>query len=204
MQTRLLLAATALVFLLTACNAPQPASPAEPQPQYRTTGTIKDIMDSIIDPSADHLWGAVATTVDATGTHEKFPQTDEEWKEVRRSAIRMIEGSNLLQIPGRKVARPGEKSENPGIELEPEEMEKLINEDKAGFYKLAGGLHDTVMQALKAIDAKDKEGLLDSGDDIDQACENCHVKYWYPNEAKTQEEVRQPPAPPTPSQPYKK
>jgi len=204
MQTRFLLAATAFVLLLTACTAMQPAAPAEPQPEYRTTGTIKDLMDSIIDPAADQLWGAVATTVDATGTHEKFPQNDEEWKEVRRSAIRMIEGSNLLQIPGRKVARPGEKSENPGIELEPEEMEKLINEDKAGFYKLAGGLHDTVMQALKAIDAKDKEALLDSGDDIDQACENCHVKYWYPNEAKTQEEVRQPPAPPTPAQPYKK
>jgi cytochrome c556 len=204
MRTRFSLITTAFVLLLAACRATQPAAPAEPQPEFRTTGTIKDIMDSIIDPAADELWGAVATTVDATGTHEKFPQNDEEWKQVRRNAIQLIEGSNLLQIPGRKVARPGEKSENPGIELEPEEMEKLINDDRAGFYKLAGGLHETVMAALKAIDARDKEALLDSGDDIDQACENCHVKYWYPNEAKTQQEVRQPPAPPTPAQPEKK
>src|SRR5687768_17861626 len=67
------------------------SAPAEPQPEYRTTGTIKDLMDSIIDPAADELWGAVATTVDATGTHEKFPQNDEEWKQVRRSAIRRSE-----------------------------------------------------------------------------------------------------------------
>jgi hypothetical protein len=52
------------------------------------------------------------------------------------------------------------------------------------------------MVALKAIDARDKEALLDSGDAIDQACENCHVKYWYPNEAQNQEQYRQAPPPP--------
>ena len=35
--------------------------------------------------------------------------------------------------------------------------------------------------ALKAIDAKDTEGLSSAGGDIDMACESCHTKYWYPN-----------------------
>jgi len=25
---------------------------------------------------------------------------------------------------------------------------------------------------------------LNAGDAIDKACENCHLKYWYPEEAK--------------------
>lgn len=191
MQTRFLLCAVVLCTILTACSASQP--PAASSPEFRPTATIKDIMDAIIDPSADELWEAVATTVDATGIHEKFPQTDEEWKMVRRDAIRLLEGTNLLLIPGRHVAMSGEKSENPGIELEPEEMEVLINNDRETFYKLAHSLHDTVMVSLKAIEARDKDALLESGDEIDQACENCHVKYWYPNEAKNQEEARQPP-----------
>ena len=102
MQTRFLFLAGVLLILVSACRAPEPAAP--PSPEFRPTATIKDIMDSIIDPSADELWEAVATTVDATGVHEKFPQNDEEWKMVRRDAIRLLEGTNLLLIPGRSVA----------------------------------------------------------------------------------------------------
>lgn len=152
-------------------------------------------MDSVIDPNADAIWESVSTTVDATGIHDKFPRNDDEWKAVRRSAITLLEGSNLLLIPGRHVAKPGEKSENPGIELEPEEMEALINQDKESFYKSAHELHDTVMVSLQAIEAKDKEALLNSGEAIDKACESCHVKYWYPNEAKYQQEQQPPPEP---------
>lgn len=196
MRTRLLVLIVGLLLLQTACSSPEKPAAAPAQPDFRTTATIKDIMDSVVDPSADDLWEAVATTVDATGTHEKFPQNDEEWKTVRRDAIRLLEATNLLLIPGRKVAQPHEKSENPGIELEPEEMQKLIDDDRETFGKLAHGLHDSVMIAFKAIEAKDKEALLDAGNAIDQACENCHVKYWYPNEAKAQEELRQAPQPP--------
>ena len=32
---------------------------------------------------------------------------------------------------------------------------------------------------LQAIEAKDKDKLLEVSDGIDRACENCHIKYWY-------------------------
>ena len=187
MRRRLSLLALALLFLATTCSRGE-KTPAPAQSDFRVTATIKDIMDSIIDPSADELWESVSTTVDATGVHDKYPRTDEEWKAVRRDAIRLLEGSNLLLIPGRIVAKAGEKSENPGIELEPEQMQVLVDKDRESFVKLAHGLHDRVMVAFKAIEAKDKEALLDSGDGIDQACENCHMKYWYPNEVIPQPE----------------
>ena len=75
-------------------------------------------------------------------------------------------------------------------------MENLINNDRATFYKLAQALHEKALVTLQAIDAKDKDALLDSGNAIDQACENCHLKYWYPNEAKAQEEYRKAVEPP--------
>ena len=137
-------------------------------------------MDSMVDPSADMLWESVATIVSAKGTEERRPKTDEDWANVRRAAIRLIEGPNLLVMDGRHVAKPGEKSENPGIELEPQQMEALINKDRESFIKLAHALQDAGAQALSAIDAKNAEGLLDAGETIDTACENCHLKYWYP------------------------
>ena len=175
-------------FVIAACNkaaAPPPAA-TTPAGAPEKIATIKDIMDAVVDPSADVLWESVATIVSAAGTEERRPKTDEDWANVRRNAIRLVEGPNLLVMEGRHVAKPGEKSENPGIELEPEQMEKLINDDRASFIKLAKALQDAGAKALQAIDAKNAEGLLDAGETIDTACENCHLKYWYPLDQQAQ------------------
>jgi hypothetical protein len=137
-------------------------------------------MDSMVDPSADVIWESVATIITIAGTEEKAPQTDDEWKAVRRGAIRIIEATNLLLMPGRHVARPGEKAENENIELAPEEIEARLNQDHASWITLAHGLHDAGVTALHAIDAKDPPALSAAGEGLDRACENCHLKYWYP------------------------
>src|SRR5262249_49294273 len=151
-------------------------------PEYRLTATIKDLMDSLVDPGSDFIWESVETTVSAKGVEEKKPTTDEDWKEVRRHAIMLLEATNLLQMPGRHVAKPGEKAENPDVELGPEQIEDMINKDRASWNKYAQGLHDATMATFKAIEAKNAEELLNTGDGIDTACENCHKHYWYPNE----------------------
>ena len=176
----LLLLLSVSVFLGSACGARQP------EPEYRATNTIKDIMTSAIDPIADVLWNATATIIAASGTEDRFPKNDEEWANVRHHAIILMEATNLLQMPGRHVTRPGEKSEAPGVELEPEEMETLINQDRQTWGAHAHGLYDATSEALKAIDAKNVQGLFDAGEKIDSACENCHLDYWYPSVKKKQ------------------
>jgi hypothetical protein len=181
-----LCAAGGAILVAAACSAPPSAAPAAAKPaetaaaEFRTTATIKDIMDSVVDPSADYLWDSVATIVSRKGTEERRPRTDMEWKEVRRRAIALVEATNLLIMDKRLVAHEGEKSENPGIELGPEEIKGIIDSDRASFIKFAHGLHDAGMKALAAIDKKDPEALSDSGEAIDEACEQCHLKYWYP------------------------
>src|SRR5215471_16378352 len=100
-----------------------------PEAEYRPTTTIKDLMDGIVDPAADTIWNSVATTITTKGKEEKAPHTAEQWTTVRRSALQLLEASNLLQIPGRPVAKPGERNDQ-GIELQPEQIEKLINQDR--------------------------------------------------------------------------
>jgi hypothetical protein len=172
---RLLLSAPGLVILACTIDRDPPA-----RSDYRPTATIKDIMVSIIDPEADVLWNAVATIISATGTEEREPKTDEEWIAVRRSAIQLVEATNLLRIPGRQVARPGEKSENPRIELEPETIQKLIAEDPATWASLIDRLQDAAVPALNATNARNAKGLFDAGENLEKACEACHQHYWYP------------------------
>ena len=170
--------------IVASCQAkqPEPAAPAAVQPPYTTTATVKDIMLHIIDPAGDMVWDSVSTIIDKGGIHETVPKTDEDWNKVRNGVMMLIEGSNLLMIPGRAMAHPGEKSVAPGVELEPAEMEELVKKDIPGWQQRARDLHDIGAQVLKIVDAKDAQKLFDIGEDIDKACENCHRAYWYPNE----------------------
>ena len=170
---------------IAACQTRQPeaktAAGSTSAPPYTTTATVKDIMLHIVDPAGDMIWDSVASTVDLKGVHETRPTTDEDWAKIRSGAITLAEASNLLMMP-RPVARPGEKSEAPGVELEPSEMEALIIKDRAAWYKHSADLREVSVKALKIIDARDVKGLFDVGAEVDHACENCHRQYWYPNE----------------------
>lgn len=184
MRKYVFLALTSILLVLAACTAKQAQQSAQQEPDYRLTATVKDIMDSLVDPGSDVLWDSVETIVSAKGTEEKMPRTDEEWKNVRNHALMLLEATNLLLMPGRHVAKAGEKADDPKVELPPEQIEAMINSDRASWVKFAHGLHDATMESFKAIEKRDVEGLLNTGDGIDKACENCHLKYWYPNEAK--------------------
>jgi hypothetical protein len=173
------------VAMWVAACATQPEPPKEPPaaaPPYDVSATMKDIMLHVVDPAADDVWLSVTTISTAAGTVETVPQNDEEWAKARRGAVTLMEAANMLMIPGRQVARPGEKSETPGVELEPEEMEANIAKDQPQFFKAALGLHGAATDALKAIDAKDAQKLFELGEAIERACEHCHSTYWYPNE----------------------
>jgi hypothetical protein len=146
--------------------------------------TIKDLMESIIDPSADALWGAVGTVLDKEGVHETFPKTPEEWLDVRRAAVRIIEGANLLMMPGREAAPPGTKSEVPGVELEPAQITALIKKNRKSFNAFAKALQVLGLEALRAGDSKDTALLMDVGGRMEDVCEGCHKTFWYPHEKR--------------------
>jgi hypothetical protein len=181
-QIRFPLALALGAALLAGCSSPPAPPPAPPAPPYKATATMKEIMQFIIDPAADDVWQAVMTVDSTQGTVETVPRSDEDWLKARRGALTLIEASNLLMTPGRKVGHPHDKSEVPGVELEPEEMEANIARDLPEFYKAALRLHDAGIQALAAITAKDAPRLFEVGETIELACEHCHSRYWYPNE----------------------
>jgi hypothetical protein len=151
-------------------------------PEYVPTGTLRDLMDSVLDPNADFVWGSVSTIITAQGVDRKFPRTDEEWEELRRHAIALVESTNLLLVPNRRVARPGQTADNPDVEQDPEQIQALINRDRPAFESHVRDLRDAVMTVLATIEARDVAALEDSGEGLDRACEACHMAYWYRDE----------------------
>ena len=79
----------------------------------------------------------------------------------------------------------------PGTRALPtDQIQALIKEDRASFTKMALDLHDSVLPVLQAIEAKDKDKLLEVGDGINQTCENCHIKYRGREEVRTFDTAR--------------
>ena len=152
----------------------------EPQSEFKATTPVREIMRSMVVPSSEILFNAVSSSITPKGTEENAPKTDEEWQEVRNRAVTILEASDLILIPGRHIAGPGESAKNPSVQLEPGEIERMVSEDWSDWTKMAHDLHDSILPALKAIDEKNPMSLSDSTLAIDKACESCHLKFWYP------------------------
>jgi len=155
----------------------------------RGPATVKDIMHSMVDPNADFLFQSVQTIEDRRGIREIAPHTDAEWENVRERLMVLLRAPELL--PGRRAARPRDRSKNPEVESQPEEIQKFLDTDSSTFLRRAQKLQDAASVAMKAVDAKDKDALLLGLDGIDKACESCHLRYWYPNDKRAHEAAKE-------------
>jgi hypothetical protein len=162
---------------LVGCERSAPPAAAI-APPFLPKASIRELMDAEVDPSADALWDSVVITITAAGEQDHQPRTDEEWKAVRRSAIRLIESTNLLVMDGRRLA-PAGAAPVPG-EPSTEVLQQRLDANRAAFDGFAQALRNVGLKALDAIDAKDANRLLEVGGEIDEACEACHLVYWYP------------------------
>jgi hypothetical protein len=163
---------------LARCGAASSKGAGDPQ----VRSSIKDVMASIIDPSADVLWGAAGAIIDQQGVQDMSPKTPEEWLNVRHAAVRIIEGANLLMMPGREAAPAGTKSDAPGVELEPAEITALVKKQRKSFDAFAKALQDLGLEALRTSEAKNVPLLEDVGGRMENVCESCHQTFWYPLE----------------------
>jgi hypothetical protein len=182
-----------MLLLATGCAPQQPdgdepaaygAAYTAPLPVGMTpAASILDLMLEPIDTHADALWEAVATVSTIEGTRDIHPETAEEWAELRRQAHVLIEAANLLVIDGRRVAHPGQVIEGPGesTDFTPDEAQAEIDKDPAAFAAFSAAMQGAARGLVSAIDARSVEQYLDAGSALQEACESCHRKFWYPN-----------------------
>jgi hypothetical protein len=139
-----------VVLVLSASCSTAPPAPA--LPPFQSTANMKDLMLNVLDPAADGIWESVGTIIDESGTHERFPQTDDEWAVVRMHAIQLAESGNLLMLPARSSG-----------------SDEWVAQARA--------LIDVSNRAIRIIESKDKDALFTVGGDIYDVCANCHQQF---------------------------
>jgi len=173
--------AAAVLILLGGAACTKPAVTVAPP--SKAPATLHELMRAHVDPSADFIWESVSSTTTLAGTEDKRPQTHEQWLAVRQQAVALIDSATLLGEPGLTVVSPGATLEDAQIAgiSSAAEIQSAITADPQAFSVHARRLHDAGVEALSAIDAKDATALVTAGGHLDEACEGCHIVYWYPN-----------------------
>jgi len=181
--------AAAGLFLLSALTMEQcTPKPDSAQSELKGVVSVKELMESLIDPLSDNIFDAVASDVSLEkGSIDIKPTTDEDWAKVKQGAVMLAEGSNLLKLP-RPVAPPGDKNNSEGAnapELSPEAIQAKIDGDRALWNKHADELRAAAMKTLDLVKARNSDALFEMGGELDMVCEGCHLEYWYPGDKKT-------------------
>ena len=182
------LSCAGLAMLVTGCHqaaAPKPPAAAEsPAPALpRPQASLIELMSGVVAPTADLIWGAVGSTEGPKGPVEMKPTTDKDWAELRQRVMLLAEAANLLAVPGRHVLLPGQKLANPAGpgDLKPEEAEARIKAEWPAFLAFAQTLQNAALATVKTVDARDLDAFTEAGGAIDEACEQCHKRFWYPD-----------------------
>jgi hypothetical protein len=146
--------------------------------------SVKELMAHMIDPAAYIIFDAVYTDSTAKGIVEHKPVTDEDWEKVETGAITLIEGIELLKVV-RPFAPPGDVNQSVGPnapELSPAQISEKVMRDPVLWNAKIQALRNVGLEILDVIKQKDAEKLFNAGSDLDEACEACHVEYWYPKD----------------------
>jgi len=158
----------ATVVLSSGCSTQAP-----PSTNFKPVASLQELMQAVVDPSADGVWNAVETTVSRDGETIQQPHSEAEWLEVRRSALTLVESANLLVIPGRRVGVRPFPAEAAGA-VDSAQIQELIAAQRPVFDAFAAALRESAVVALAAINARDSTRLVSAGGAIDQVCEGCH------------------------------
>ena len=165
----------------TVMNRPARDVVAETAP----VGSIRDLMEGMLDPASDVIFESVATVSTVDGIVERAPSTDDEWATVEHNALELAEAAALLRMPGRHVKRPDQPEPAPvpdAPQLTADQVEEKIASDPELWRSHTMELQKAAVEALTAARSHNVDALFNVGDEIDEACEQCHLKYWYPDQ----------------------
>lgn len=139
-------------FVIASARTARATTPVAEIAVTTPVASIKQIMNGIVLPDAFVVYEAVGTKSSAAGVEEIAPRNDEEWAKVANAAAALIESGNLLLMGNRVV-------------------------DKGDWIKMTHDFMEQGKLALKAAEAKDKDGIVSAGGDLNTTCDNCHAKY---------------------------
>ena len=177
-----------LVISTAACSSSNSAPVSSPATRLwgdmKPIVSVKELMDLMIDPASDYVFDAIGTIITTEKTTEIQPRTEDDWRRLQIGAVTMAEGAYLLKVP-RRFAPVGDENNSSGPEAEelsPAQITAKLEKDPVLWNAKIEALRNASLEVLEIVKKKDVNALWGACDDLDAACENCHLEFWYPGE----------------------
>ena len=182
-------ASAGLLFLGALAASQCSPAPAAPAAQVllgdmKALVSVKELMQYMIDPIADNIFDAVWSDITPKGIVEHRPNSDDDWEKVKVGAVTLAEGVYLLKVP-RPFAPPGDVNNSTGPnppELSPTQIKAKLDADPVLWNAKIEALRNVALEVLDIVKKKDVVALFSASEDLDKACETCHLEYWYPGD----------------------
>ena len=135
---------------VSGCGGDQPPA-ASLAATYQPVISLNEIMVNIVDPHSHEIW-------DAAGDPGKAPKTDEDWRNLRHAAVTLAAGGNLTMMSGN-----GPKDQ--------------VWRQQKDWARLSQAVSDAGLAAAQAVQNRSVVAVSKAGDQLLQACLNCHREY---------------------------
>ena len=112
--------------------------------------SLNQVMVSVVDHNSHMLWNVALD--------EYAPATETDWHELEHAAV-------TLAVAGNTILAGGSGRDDAAWPKKPE------------WAALTQKQTDAALEALLAINRKDRDALLAAGDKLTEACDSCHYQY---------------------------
>lgn len=166
--------AAGVLVLLAGCSPPAPVA------------SVHEVMVGTVAPQAQVLWDISNRAIDDDGNGDASKVTADDWIKLALASGKLRQAAMTLAsierptavAPGAKIEDEEEEGASTGAQVQ-----GFIDADREGFRAHAAALEAISADFAAASRANDAKLLVDHAGRLDQVCESCHLKFWYPQDA---------------------
>jgi Cytochrome C''. len=150
---------------------------------------LHDLMKNVVATQTQVIWDVGNRAQDDQGNPDASKLAADDWSKLIDAAgkVRQV-AQTLAQSEHILVAAAGVKIDGEGTAdaRSAKQVQATMDANPKEFQALSQALVTSMDQVVGAAKAKDAAKVFDVSGALDQVCENCHVKFWYPQQTATQ------------------
>jgi cytochrome c556 len=144
---------------------------------------LHDLMKNVVAVQTQVIWDVGNRAQDDQGNPDASKLAADDWTQLTDAAgkVRQV-AQTLTHSEHILAAAPGVKIDGEGNPDAPgaKQVQAALDANPKEFQALSQALATSMDQVVAAAKAKDAAKLFDVSGALDQVCEDCHVKFWYP------------------------
>ena len=154
------------------------------QQKQEPATTLHEVMAGSIDPVADVIWHVASKAYGEDGNAKAGVLADRDWAQIAKAARDLHDGAMIIaNNPDIVVAAPGAKILDEGKVAEAVtavQVASYVERDRPGLASHARNLSAIALEIEAAAKARNAAQTVKLSEDLDEVCETCHKRFWYP------------------------